>query len=518
MRRLLLVFMMLSGSLLCADPISVSFSSQPIALDPHHSYTSTEAQLYTAIYEGLYTYHPITLEPVPGAADYYDLSEDGLVYTFHIRPNAYYWNGDKVTAEDFRESWLLHLNPEDNAEYTFLLDIIKGARDYRTGKGSVDDVGIKVPEEGILEVTLNHPASHFLKIICHHSFSPIHPKFRENPDWEHTPSVISNGPFMIYSREPDKYVLKKNGLYWDRDKVLAEEITLYLSDDYRSMTEKFNSGEVLWSSGNVLYNQLDDPDTLAVFHQFATSYLYFNCSTSPWDDPRIRRALLLLVPWKDIRTEQRYAVPTFRAVPQISGYPEIEGINTQNREEAMALLKDAGYPGGKGLPGPVFKIPESQEVQALALELATAWKNAIGIEASFTVVPYSNYYTAIETKDYTLGLMSWIGDYADPLAFLQMWVSDSNLNKGSYNSAAYDRLIEESMARSDRERYSSMAQAEELILKEGAIIPYKHAPSYNFIHVESLGGWVPNPLDIHPFKYLHYTRPPLPARIVRARP
>ena len=518
MRKLIFLSLLFAVLYLQAEPITVSFSSQPIALDPHHSYTSTEAQMYTALYEGLYTYHPITLEPVPGTADYYNLSEDGLTYSFHIRQNAYYWNGDRVTAEDFRESWLLHLDPEDNAEYTFLLDVIKGAKEYRTGKGSIEDVGIKVPEDGILEVTLNHPASHFLKILCHHSFSPIHIKFRDNPDWQNTPSVISNGPYIIYSREPDKYVLKKNELYWDRNKVLAEQVTILLTDNYQQTTDRFNAGEILWSSGNVLYDQLDDPDTLAVFHQFATNYFYFVCNTAPWNDFRVRRALLLLVPWESIRTEQRYPVPTFRAVPQISGYPEIEGINAQNRDEAMRLLEDAGFPGGTGLAAPVFKIPESQEVQSLALEMAKAWKDAIGIEATFTVVPYGSYYSAIETRDYTLGLMSWIGDYADPLAFLQMWVSDSNLNKGFYTNPAYDELIEESMARSGKERYQSMAEAEQLILSEGAIVPYKHSPSYNFVHADTLSGWMPNPLDIHPFKYLHYNKPPLPSRIVRTRP
>jgi oligopeptide transport system substrate-binding protein len=516
MRKIITLLAALLSFTLYAESITVSFGSTQIALDPHHSYSSTEAQLYTALYEGLYTYHPLTLEPVPGVARDFEVSDDGLVYRFYLRPDAYYWNGDRVTAEDFRESWLLHLDPEDRAEYTFLLDIIKGARDYRTGKGTREDVGITVPEEGVLEVHLNHPASHFLKILCHHSFSPVHPAFRETPDWENAPSVLGNGPFMLYSRSSDKYILKKSQLYWDRKNVRSEEIIFLLSDDYQHLTDLFNAKEVLWSSGNLLYDKLDNPATLQVFHQFATSYFYFVCDEDPWNDPRIRRALLLLVPWEELRTEERYAVPTARAVPQISGYPEVSGINVRDREAALELLREAGFPEGKGLSPPMFKIPESQEVRELALAMASAWKESLGLESRFTVVPYTDYYNSIERKDYTIGLMSWIGDYADPLAFLQMWVGDSNLNKGSYKNPAYDELIEEAMALSGRERYNKMAEAEGLILNEGGIIPYKHSPSYNFIHSDVLGGWLPNPLDIHPFKYFSYNKPPLPARIVQA--
>ena len=515
MKKFICLIIALTGLTLSAETVTVSFGSTRIALDPHHSYSATEAQLYTALYEGLYTYHPLTLEPVPGVARSFEVSEDGLVYRFHLRPDAYYWNGDRVTAEDFRESWLLHLNPEDRAEYTFLLDIIQGAREYRTGTGTMEDVGIKVPEEGILEVSLNHPASHFLKILCHHSFSPIHPTFRENPDWEDAPSVIGNGPFMLYSRSDEKYILKKNQLYWDRKNVQSDEIVFLLSDDYQHLTDLFNAREILWASGNILYDKLDDTSTLQVFHQFATTYFYFVCDQAPWSDPRVRQALLLLVPWNELRTEKRYAMPTFRAVPEISGYPEVEGINSRDRATALELLAKAGFPEGKGLPQPVFKIPDGQEVRELATAMASAWKKDLGLEAKFTVVPYGDYYDAIETYDYTIGLMSWIGDYADPLAFLQMWVSDSNLNKGSYSNPDYDNLIEEAMSLSGRERYNSMAEAEGLILQEGGIIPYKHSPSYNFVHTDVLGGWLPNPLDIHPFKYLSYTKPPLPARIVR---
>lgn len=521
MRRNLLSALALACAALSslqAESISVAFASSPIALDPHHSYSSTEAQIYTALYEGLYTYHPLTLEPVPGVAQFYEVSEDGLTYTFYLRPDARYWNGDPVTAEDFRESWLLHLDPEDDAEYTFLLDVIEGARAYRTGRGEREEVGIRVTEAGHLQVKLNTPASHFLKMLCHHSFAPIHPKFREEADWLSVPSVIGNGPFMLYSRTEEKYVLRKSELYWDRDKVLSDEIIVYLSDEFERMTEMFNTKEILWSSGNILYDRIDDPETLAVFHQFATSYFYFVCDDEPWDDPRVRTALLKLIPWEKIRTEERYAVPTARAVPSIAGYPEIQGINAADREYAFELLAEAGYPEGRGLPSPSFKIPESQEVRELASAMAAAWKEELGLDTRFIVIPYAAYYEAIETRDYTLGLMSWIGDYADPLAFLQMWVSDSNLNKGNYANPDYDRIIEESMRLEGRERYNRMAEAEELILAEGGIIPYKHSPSYNFVHGEVLSGWVPNPLDIHPFKYLHYDKPPLPARIVKGAP
>ncbi len=178
----------------------MSVSPPRINLDPLHTFTSTEAQVYTAIYEGLVTYHPFTLEPMPAVAEYWEISADRKTYRFRIRETARYWNGDQVEPDHFRQSWLALIDPENPGEYGSLLDIVKGARDFRLGKNEdPSSVAVRIPEANILEVELDKPAPHFLKILCHHSFSPLHPKMLELDDWTDLDTVLGNGPFTIIS-------------------------------------------------------------------------------------------------------------------------------------------------------------------------------------------------------------------------------------------------------------------------------------------------------------------------------
>ena len=488
----------------------VAFGKADIVWNPLHSTSATEAQIYTAIYEGLVTYHPITLEPIPGAAESWDVSEDGLVYTFHIRPDARYWNGDHVLASHFRDSWLKLISPDEGADYSFLLDVVKNARKFRNGSiTDPEQVGIKALSDTELEVTLESPAGHFLKVLAHHSFIPIHPDFLSKDDWTESPSIISNGPFYIVEKTPDRIELVKNNLYWDAKKVSTERLSIILSNDYEDLTKRFNNNEIHWTT-NFKYSLLEDPEKTFILNpQFATSYFFFNCRNTPWDNPKVRTALNLLVDWASVRNEELMYLPSATVIPEISGYPKVEGIETQDTEKAMSLLEEAGYPGGKGLPNPVIFILPTEEHRTFSNAMKAAWDEKLGVSTEIKELSFDSYYTAIDGDDYTLGLMSWIGDYPDPLTFLQMWVSDSNLNKGKYSNPEYDKIIEKAIAAQGLERYTLLAEAETLILSESGVIPYKHEPALNAVHIDTLQYWMFNPLDIHPFKYMRYYLPAL---------
>jgi oligopeptide transport system substrate-binding protein len=189
----------------------MALGTQDISLDPIHVHKSTEIQILTALCEGLMTYHPITLEPIPAIAEHWTLSDDKLVYTFFLRENAYFSNGDPVTANDFKATWLELLNPSQRAEYSVYLDVIKGAEDYRKGiTKNPETLGIRVLEDKILEVELEKPTSHFLKLLCILSFSPVHSSYRGKHGWDRKAPLISNGPFFLYQRKPNVLILYKN--------------------------------------------------------------------------------------------------------------------------------------------------------------------------------------------------------------------------------------------------------------------------------------------------------------------
>lgn len=501
------------------NTLVISISPPRINLDPLHTFTSTEAQLYTAIYEGLVSYHPFTLEPLPGVARYWELSLDRKVYTFHLRDNAKYWNGDRVEAEHFRQSWLMLLDPEDPGEYGSLLDVVKGARDYRLGINSDPDaVAIRAVKPGVLEVELEKPAPHFLKILCHHSFSPLHPAMQEVDDWAKLESVLGNGPFTIIASTDEELVLKKNQLYWDSGMVRLDGIRVLYRDDPKWTARAIDSGTLHWAENDIDLELLQNKEALVLNPVFSTTYFFFHSDRetgTPYDSPRVRQALALLVPWAEVRNPEYMYLPTTTLVPGMEGYPDLEGITRGDREKALALLEEEGFPGGKGLPTLRFLLPEGQEALRIADLMADSWREILGIPVEIDQSDFFTYYDKLKTEPYTLGVLTWIGDFADPLTFLQMWTGSAALNIGNYQNEAFDTLVSTAATEENQqERYRMMAEAEQMLLEAGVVLPIKHSPAFNIIDLERIQGWFPNPLDIHPFKYLEFERILLPDGVV----
>ena len=474
-------------------------------MDFRKSYYASEAQIYTALYEGLFSYEPLTLSPVLAAAESWELSEDKKVWSFTIRQNARYWNGDPLCAEDFRASWLSMLDPKTEAPYSSLFDIIEGARDYRLGNNTdPSSVGIIVEGEKTLIVRLNAPASFFPSMLCHHSFSPIHPSMLRSNNWT---LPVSNGPFYITGQTAKTITLAKNKFYWDADNVSLSEITIYFSDDGEESASMWNSGESRWIAGAVELESLNNTNGIVFNPMFATHYYYIR-SIGPWKDYRLRRALSLVLPWKEMRDV--YFLPSKTLIFPIFGYPEIKGIEEGNMEEAEKLLEDAGFPKGVGLPEIVIRVTPSEDDDRIAKLMAGAWMK-LGIPVKLDIVPFGRYFNSLKEEDYNIGSITWIGDFADPYTFLQMWRRDSNLNDAFHDDNDFEEMMERSMYSDGLERFAILAEAEQLLLDRGAVLPLCYSPALNIIDTDEIDGWFPNAMDIHPFKYLQFkTLKPLP--------
>ena len=494
------------------DELVAVFSKTELELDFRKSYFASEAQIYTAIYEGLFSYHPLTMEPVLASASGYRISEDRKEWTFNIRENARFQNGDPLKAEDFRASWLSLLEPDRDSPYSSLFDIIKGARDYRLGKIRQDEVGISAPNEKTLVVRLNSPASFFPSMLCHHSFSPIHPSMLKEEKWENT---VSNGPFFIEEINEDKITFIKNQHYWDAGRVSLNRLIIKYAEDGDEAAAMWNSGDGRWIQGDVNYDALTDRSGIEVNAMFATYYYYIRSAREPWNDYRLRRALSLVLPWQEIR--QGHSLPAKTLIHPLSDYPKIDGLDKSNIEEAISLLNEANHPGGAGLPELVIRITPSQEAERIAQLMARAWFEILNIPVRIDVVPFRQYYQFAKQNDYDVGYTTWIGDFADPYTFLQMWCRDSNLNDAQHNDDDYEALIEKSMNEEGAKRWDTLAEAEELLLSRGNVLPISFSPAINIIDTNEIDGWYPNALDIHPFKYISIkARSPLPG-VVMAR-
>lgn len=489
----------------------VAYSPREITLDPAHIYTTMESELSTALYEGLVSYHPFTMEPLPGVASHWEVSPDGLIYRFFLREDALFNNGDQVKAQDFKNTWLRAIDPQIKAEYSFLFDIIKGVREFRLGQKEIE-LGINVISDYILEVELEQPASHFLKLLCHLSFAPLHPHYLETENWGKDSSLVSNGPFYIIKKNEEELLLLKNKLYWDRNKVKLEQIRVRFIDDPAIITLEYNQGKIDWTN-NWITAQLEDRDSIVFNPLFATSYFYFVCSDTPWNDERVRRGLALLLPWAEIRNED-LLFKTHRLIPPFSSYPDVAGITATDLKEGLSLLEQAGFPGGRGLPPLIIKVASDSESLRIAKQMAAAWGENTALEIEIKSYEYEKYLLEVKKDDYQLGSVTWIGDYADPLTFLQMWIKGSNLNDARFSDSEYEKIINQSMGEHSAARYEKLAQAEELLLNKAVVLPINHAPAFNLIDLKNIGGWYPNVLNIHPFKYIYFKEKSLPPGIV----
>jgi peptide/nickel transport system substrate-binding protein/oligopeptide transport system substrate-binding protein len=440
------------------------------------------------------------MTPVPGAAEKWEISEDKKTWTFTIRADARYWNGDPLRAEDFRAGWISLIDPRRESPYSSLFDVIAGARDYRMGKEKdPSKVGIEVSGEKTLIVRLATPASFFPAMLCHHSFNPVHPSMVNREDWSRP---VSNGPFYLLERQGDRLILAKNDEYWDASRVKLSRIVIRYPEDGDEASALWNSGEARWISGDVNLDALTDRSGIQVNAMFATHYYFIRSAEKPWDDYRLRRALSLVLPWAAMR--EGHFLPAKTLIYPIPGYPEIPGLETSDEEEALRLLREAGYPGGIGLPEIVIKLTPSRDAARIGGLMASTWKEKLGVPVKIVVVPAGNYFRALKENDYGVGFSTWIGDFADPYTFLQMWRRDSNLNDARYNDTDYEELLERSMSEEGEKRWATLAESEKLLLSRGVVLPISHSPAINIVDMGELDGWYPNALDIHPFKYLSF--------------
>lgn len=473
-------------------PITILDLVHDYDLDPHTASYSSEAQILCGLYEGLFSYDPATLDPLPAIATSYKVSRDKKKWTFTIGDNITFSNGDPITAQTIKDSWISLLGNQ-YASFASLLDCIKGAADYRTGKGSSEDVAIEVKDEHTLIVQLTQPTEHFARILCHVAFSAVSSK----------PGVYS-GAFILDSYKDGKLVMKKNPLYRDAANVFIPEITVVQSDDQAENAYKFNSGEVDWISSGVDTKKLLNQDAIHINAEFATTYFFFKGQNAPWNDADMRNALLQAVPWTELR--KGYLVPATTLVYPLGNYPDVTGLTDTDADDALDKMNYAreklGIPKDQKIPL-VFAITDSDYMKEQAELLKKAWE-PLGVELTTQSTPASRYNEAIEGWNADLFAYTWIGDFADPLAFLELFRGGSSLNVSKYNSSRYNKLLESAAEAEDAAAHSKLlAQAEQCLLDDSVIIPISHPVSVQVIDMTLIGGWTTNALDLHPLRYLY---------------
>ena len=469
-------------------------------LNPQITNYSSDSQILNGLFEGLFTISPVSLEPQYAIAKEFKISRDKKRWTITLRDDAFFSNGEKITAESVRDSWLRMLaNP--SSPYSSLFDIVRGAEAFRTGQADFSEVGIYASAENVLSIYLNAPANYLPKILCHTAFSITH----SNPE-------VYSGAYELEIYTERKYILKKNPYYWDNKNVTLERITFLQSENADDNTFYFNTGAVDWVTSNVNQQKLLDPKAIQLNATFGTGYLYFKMSNKKpadsqcskvWDLPEFRNAVLEAFPWE--RIHKKYLIPANTLVYPLSGYPQIDGFDYTDAIEASLKMKDArakyDIPAEEIIPlvMHIFENEFTEEEENLIREAL----EPLGISLEIRKLPSYMYYASIAEADADILVTSWIGDFADPLAFLELFRGGSTMNDSGWNNSQFDSLLEQAAVAGENERLNLLGQAENILLDEGMVIPLYRSVSSSVIDLSEVGGWYVNAFDVHPLKYLY---------------
>ena len=474
--------------------LNVIMSAYRLNLNPALASYNSEAQILNSLYEGLFNYDSKTLDPIPAIAESFKISKNKKRWTFTIRKNCAFSDGTPITAQTVRDSWISLLSTPD-APYASLLDCIVNAADFRNGKAKAEAVGINAKDDQTLIVNLNSPTAHFNRILCHHAFSV-------------TKKDLSaySGAYAIDRNEKNSLHLIKNMHYWDEKHVQIPSIQISLSNDETENTWLFNTGRTDWIMSIVDSNKLLNKNTIRLSAIFGTTYLFFNCKNSPWDKADFRNALLTAVPWKELRSS--HLIPATTLVYPISGYTSPEGLTETSEEDALEMMKEARKKAGikeDEILSVTYAVSSGSEVHKKQAEiLKKAWEK-LGVELKVQTTTEDRYIESISGWNADIFSYSWIGDYADPSAFLELFREGSTLNETAWKNSEFTKTLTESDGMTNQsERYKLLSKAEEILLNDGVVMPVGHSLSLHAIDLNSIGGWYTNALDIHPFRTMFF--------------
>jgi oligopeptide transport system substrate-binding protein len=489
---------------------------EPEMLDPGLMSGQPDGRIARCLFEGLAAPDPRTLDPVPGMARRWDVSADGIVYTFHLRADSRWTNSDRVTARDFEWSWLRVLNPDVPARYADIFYAIQNAQAYK--KREITDaarVGIHALDDSTLQVTLAAPTPYFLQLVTYYPFMPVHRATIERwgDRWTNLENIVSNGPFRLtYHRQNDRFVMERFDGYWDARNVRIQKIVAYSTDDAMTIINMYRAGMTDWSPSGYLPAQYipyaRHYEDYRAGPYLGTYFYSYNVTKPPFDNKLVRQALAWAVDRDKITKYLLYdsKTPWGGVVPPgFDAYPYPEGVRF-DPDKARRLLAEAGYPGGRGFPHAELLFNSGTDNRRIAEAIQDMWKRNLGIDVELANQEWASYMRSCIDLQYQVARRTWIGDYVDPNTFLYVLRGGDGNNRSGWSNARFDALIEAAAHEMDAtKRLRLLADAEAIALDE---MPFM--PLYSYRTTELVAPYVrglyPTALDTHPMKSLWFDR------------
>ena len=493
--------------------------TEPDTLDPHLASTQYENNILGDMFLGLMT-EDAHGNPTYGAATAFSSSEDGLVYTFALRPHT--WSdGVPVTAHDYVFSYRRMLDPKTAAQYAALLYPIKGAEAVNAGKRPGKDLGVRALDDRTLQIEFAVQVPYIAQLFTHFStFAvPRHVVERFGDQWTKPQNIVTNGAYRLAKWVPNDHILlARNPRFYDAKNVAIEHVFYYPTQDYSAALKRFRAGEIDTQMGipseEMGWLKYNMPDVLQVSPYIETQYVLFNFGEKPFDDLRVRSALSLAINREVIAGRVMHAgeKPAYAFVPpHMPGYSGEAQIRFRSMAmadrvaKAKSLLAQAGF----GPENPLsfdFNIADTSDTRLVAVAMQAMWQ-AAGVQVNIIPLDEKNHYSLLTKRDFSVAWAGWVADYRDAKNYLFLCQSSNReLNNGGYDSPRYDALIAASDAERDPvARARLLAEAEQTMLDDVALAPVFNQVSRNLIS-PAVRGWSGNDINIHRSRYLSLDR------------
>lgn len=498
------------GFTLAADQtLRFNLGADPLTLDPQLNSATDGSHIINNTYEGLM--REVDGEIVPGMAESYTVSEDGLVYTFTLR-DAKWSDGQPVTAGDFEFAWKRGANPATASEYMYIFESANILNATAIGKNemSIDELGVKALDEKTLEVTLAAPTDYFLQLCAFATMMPVRADMVDNDGvWAKDPAkAISNGPFKLAEyKMGDQLVLVKNENYWNAENVTLEKIVCYMISDESTAHTKYTSGELdinEFVPADEMPKLIAEDPTFYVLPKIGTYYYAFNMNNEALQDVRVRKALTLAINREQIVNDVTRSGQIVAAGFMPEGITDHEGNSFTETagdygipakgdvEAAKALLAEAGYPDGAGLPEIEILYNTSESHKKIAEALQEMWKQNLGVNVKLTNQEWAVFQeTTNQNKFESLARRGWIGDYNDPQTMLEIFETNNGQNIGRYSSEAFDAEMAASRVTTGAERMEHLYKAHDILMEDMPIVPIYYY-SYPIMVQDTVEGWQVN--------------------------
>ena len=471
------------GDLAADQTLRININTEPPSIDPNLATDTTSVKVVNNVFEGL-VHIDYEGNVFPGAAEKWEVSDDGLTYTFHLRGTDKWTNGDVVTSQDFKDSWLRILDPATAADYAYMLYVIKGAEEFNAGEGKAEDVAIDATDPKVLKVTLVGKTPWFVPMMAHQAFFPIPKKTVDEfgDKWTEPANIVTNGPFKLttWNHESD-ILLEKWPEHRLASDITLEKVQMVMITEATTGVAAFENGEIDIQE-DLPVADMDRLKQLPEYIQFPMLGIYYyglNVKHPPLDNVKVRQALALALDRQSLVDNVLKAdqLPALSFTPK--GMPGWDVYNkssllkpTADLEAAKKLLAEAGYPDGQGLPEIVIYYNTSEGHQALATAVQEQWRQ-IGVKATLKNMEWKQYLDFVQNNDEVMVYrMGWVADFADAYNFLDVLRGGGGNNFTRWANAEFDKGLADALqAADDKARYEIYSKMEQILQDEMPVIP-----------------------------------------------